>query len=122
MDIGGGSTEIASTKKSYSLSMGSVSLTEKFLREKALSQERSLDSLAQHIQSSLKKIQPFLNENYDALIFVAGTPVTLAFMEKKTSDSNKIHGLLLKEEQVSFWLEKLAALSVEERKKVALSA
>ena len=116
VDIGGGSTEMASTKKSYSLNIGSVSLTERFLSEKALSQRDRL-ILIQYIKTSLKKVEPFLKEDYDALIFVAGTPVTLAFMEKKTSDSNQIHGLLLKEEQLSFWMEKLAALSVEERKK-----
>ena len=37
IDIGGGSTEFVSSKKSYSLNIGSVSLTEKFLSHKALS-------------------------------------------------------------------------------------
>lgn len=117
VDIGGGSTEFAGTKKSYSLNIGSVSLTERFLNEKALSQIHRR-ALVQYIQTYLKEIEDFLKEKRDALVFVAGTPVTLACMEKQTSDSNQIHGLTLTEDQLLFWLEKLAALSVEERKQV----
>ena len=117
VDIGGGSTELVSTKRSYSLNMGSVSLTEKFLNPKALSQIDLLP-LTQHIKSQLEDFKSFFSKNYDALIFVAGTPTTLAFMEKQTSDTNEIHGSLLKEKQVHFWLEKLSKLSVEERKQV----
>ena len=117
VDIGGGSTELVSLKKSYSLNMGSVMLTEKFLSPKAVSLEQGL-SLTQYAQSQLKDLQSFLREDYDALIFVAGTPVTLSFLEKQTSDSNRAHGLLLREEQVLFWLDKLSSLDVEERKKI----
>lgn len=117
VDIGGGSTELVSLKKSYSLNIGSVVLTEKFLSPKVLSPTDRL-SLTQYIQSQLKKLKSFLMEDYDALIFVAGTPVTLAFIEKQSSDSNEVHGLMLKEHHVHFWLEKLSKLNVEERKKV----
>ena len=117
VDIGGGSTELVSSKKSYSLNMGSVSLTERFLSQKALSPTDRLP-LIHYIQSQLKNVESFLHEDYDALIFTAGTPTTLAFMEKQTSDFNKVHGLLLREDQVRFWLAKLSCLSVEERKKV----
>ena len=117
VDIGGGSTEFAGTKKSYSLNIGSVSLTERFLDEKALTKASRL-ALAQCIQSHLKSIESFLKEKRDLLVFVAGTPVTLAFLEKQTSDSNQIHGLILTEDQLLKWLEKLAALSVKERKQI----
>ena len=117
VDIGGGSTELVSLKKSYSLDMGSVSLTERFLSPQAPSPGERF-SLTQHIHSQLKALDSFLQEDYDALIFVAGTPVTLSFMEKQSSDSNEVHGLLLTESQVHFWLEKLSGLSVEERKKI----
>ena len=117
VDIGGGSTELVSSKRSYSLNMGSVSLTERFLSPKAPSPADRL-SLTQYIQSQLKNVESFLKADYDALIFTAGTPTTLAFMEKQTSDFNNVHGLLLREDQACFWLEKLSVLSVEERKKV----
>ena len=117
VDIGGGSAEFAGTTKSYSLNIGSVSLTEKFLDEKPVSRTNR-QALVQCVQSHLKGIESFLKEKRDTLVFVAGTPVTLAFMEKQTSDSNQIHGLTLTEDQLLFWLEKLAALSVEQRKKI----
>ena len=117
VDIGGGSTEIVSAKKSYSLNMGSVSLTEKFLGIKALS-PKDRRRLTQYIQSLLKSVGDFLREDHDPIIFSAGVPITLAFMEKNTSEINQIHGQTLKESQLVFWLDKLAALSVEERKKI----
>ena len=117
IDIGGGSTEFVSSKKSYSLNIGSVSLTERFLSHKALSHlEKKI--LNQYIQKKIKPITKFLKENYDHLIFTAGTPTTLAFIEKQTSDMNKVHGLVLNKVQVSSWLEKLSQLTVEERKKI----
>lgn len=117
VDIGGGSTELVSSKKIWSLNMGSVSLTERFLSHKALSLDEKIPMI-QHIQSQLKELQAFFDEDYDRLVFTAGTPTSLAFLEKQTDDFNQAHGLLLKEEQVIFWLEKLSRLNVEERKKL----
>ena len=117
VDIGGGSTELVNSKKSWSLDIGSVSLTERFLSPEALSPTDRLP-LTRCIQSHLKNLESFLNEDYDRLVFTAGTPTTLAFLEKQTSDFNQVHGLLLQTDQVHFWLEKLAGMSVEERKKV----
>ena len=75
-------------------------------------------ALKQYIQKKIKSIAGFLQENHDHLIFTAGTPTTLAFMEKQTSDMNKVHGLILSRGQIKFWLEKLSQLTVEERKQV----
>ena len=97
--------------------MGSVSLTEKFLSHKAITPLEK-KGLNQYIKEKIKAITSFLKEDYDHLIFTAGTPTTLAFLEKQSSDMNKAHGLILNKTQVSFWLEKLSSLSVEERKKV----
>ena len=117
IDIGGGSTEFVSSKKSYSLNMGSVSLTEKFLSHKALL-EREKMALNYYIQEKVNSIKSFLQDDYDHLIFTAGTPTSLAFMEKKTTDTNQVHGLILSKEQAKAWLEKLSQLTVEERKSV----
>ena len=118
VDIGGGSTELVSAKKSFSLNMGSVSLTERFLSGGPAS-SMEIRPLVQHIKSQLAPARDFLaTSDCDGLIFTAGTPTTLAFMEKQSSDSNDIHGLRLKKSHVHFWLEKLLPLSVEERKKI----
>lgn len=119
VDIGGGSTELASSSKSCSLDLGSVALTEKFLTPQALSRIE-MSSLKTAVESGLEGLGPFLRgaEGCGALVCAAGTPVTLAFMEKKTSDPNKIHGLALSAERVEFWLKKLAGMSLEERKSV----
>ena len=118
VDIGGASTELVSLKKSYSLNMGSVILTENFLNPKSAVSLDDKKSLNQYIQSQLNPMDNFLKEDYDDLIFVAGTPVTLSFIETQSSDSNKIHGLRLQKDQVQFWLDKLSSMNVEERKKV----
>ena len=117
VDIGGGSTEWVSSNKSYSFPLGSVTLTEKFLSAKALT-SMNKKSLFSHIDKELQNIKPFLQEDYEALVFVAGTPVTLAFLEKETFDPNEVHGFNLTKEQVDKWFEKLSSLSLEERKKI----
>ena len=117
IDIGGGSTEFVNSKTSYSLNIGSVSLTERFLSHKALSRLEA-KMLKQHIQEKIKPIAGFLQKDYDHLIFTAGTPTSLAFMEKQSSDMNEVHGLILNRDHVSSWLEKLSQLTTEERKKV----
>ena len=117
IDIGGGSTEFVNSKKSYSLEIGSVSLTERFLSSSALTplEEKSLNSF---ILKQLSVIEDFLKEDHDKIIFTAGTPTSLAFMEMQTEDTNQAHGLKLTKAQAQLWLEKLSKLSVEEKKKV----
>ena len=44
--------------------------------------------------------------------------MSLACMEQKTDDTNKIHGTAFSREKVDFWFDKLSSLSVEERKKI----
>ena len=118
VDIGGGSTELVSAKKSFSLNIGSVSLTERFLTAGPLS-DMELRPLAQYIRSRLQPVSAFLEKgDYDGLIFTAGVPTTLAFMEKQSASSNDIHGLSLKKSHIQLWLKKLAPLSLEERKKI----
>ncbi len=117
VDIGGGSTELVSKKRSWSLNIGSVSLTEKFLTHQALSRIDKIN-LNNYIEKELEFVQDFLQEKFDVIIFVAGTPISLGFMEHQTSNPNEIHGKIMKEEQLHFWLEKLSKLSLEERKQI----
>ena len=115
IDIGGGSTEFVSSEDAYSLNIGSVSLTEKFLTPNPVSRVEKI-SLFQFIEKQLEPLQSFLEKDYQTIIFVAGTPIALAFIEKETSDPNKVHGLYLTQDVVEFWLNKLSKLSVAERK------
>ena len=117
VDMGGASTEFVNSKKSYSLNIGSVSLTEQFLSPKAMTlyEKKNINNF---ILKELEPLKSFLKEEHDKIIFTAGTPTTLAFMEKQTEDMNQVHGLCLKKEQVEFWLDKLSSLSVEEKKAV----
>lgn len=118
IDIGGGSTEFVSSKKIYGIEIGSVSLTERFLSHQAPSPSQ-LKSLNEFILSCFSgSLLKFLKKDYDTLIFTAGTPTTLACLEKQTEDFNKVHGLILTKKQVEHWLNKLLKMSVEERKKV----
>ena len=118
VDIGGGSTELVSHKKTCSFNMGSVNLTERLQTARALSRMDKV-SLMSYIDNQINSEKNFLRKrNYKSLIFVAGTPITLAFMEKKTSDPNHVHGKKLTAERVHFWFEKLAGLPLEERKKI----
>ena len=117
VDIGGGSTELVSSRKSYSLNMGSVSLTEKFLSVNPLTRIEKL-GLLNYINRQLEPLKDFLKDTYDGVVFTAGTPVSLSFMENETEDANKIHGIAFQTDRVNFWFDRLSSLSLEERKQV----
>ena len=122
VDIGGGSTELVDSRKTYSLNMGSVSLTERFFRHGGPFSSEELKPLSQAISSQLQTLKNFLNgeadDPYEGFIFTAGTPITLAFMEKQTTDPNLIHGLVCRTQRVEDWLQRLSKMSLEERKKI----
>ena len=118
VDIGGASTEFVSSKKSYSLEIGSVFLTEKFLISPQAPSNSQILALKAFIAKKLDPIQEFLGQSYEELIFTAGTPTSLAGMEKKTKDINQIHGLSLTKPLVEKHLKHLSALSVKERKQI----
>ena len=82
IDIGGGSTELVNSEKSYSLNIGSVSLTEKFLTSQALSRIERIN-LSQFIKKQFEPLHSFFQTKNKTLVFVAGTPIALAFLEKK---------------------------------------
>ena len=117
IDIGGGSTEVVSSHQTWCLNMGSVSLTEKFLfLHPCLTGE--LEKMNHYIDKELEGMKDFKGEDFENLIFVAGTPTTLAFLEKKTSDMNAIHGTKLEICHVENWIKELSLKSIEERKKI----
>ena len=98
-DIGGGSTEFtlgnsSGIKKSISLNIGSVRITEKFFLKNEV-YDFSLNNrekAACWIFSELNKLENFLSYDFD-LIGIAGTATTQVSVKEKmtTYDSDKIH-------------------------------
>ena len=117
VDIGGGSTEIASLNESFSLNLGSVSLAERFLSGAALNSFDKAGALS-FIRRALAPVRDFLKGPFDGVAASAGTPVSLGFMEWETEDANHIHGKPFSAARLEEWFEKLASLSLEERKKL----
>lgn len=117
IDIGGGSTEIVHSTKGYSIDIGSVTLTEKCLTSEPMTtlQKATLNQL---IEKKLLILEEVFAEDFDKLIFTAGTPISLAFLEKQTQNPNDVHGMTLTESTVDFWLNELAKMSTQERKKI----
>jgi exopolyphosphatase/guanosine-5'-triphosphate,3'-diphosphate pyrophosphatase len=132
VDIGGGSTEIItgpiSKKKSpetvISLHLGSVRLTEQFVRTDPISREefqRLHVGVKNNLADELDGFYPetFNPANY-SLVASAGTATTLAAIDKKMKSykPDKIHGASLKKENLESLIQQLASLSVKERQKL----
>ncbi len=126
LDIGGGSTEYSCFKSGqpfwkYSLNMGVVHLTEEIVKSDPVSAhdllkmekeiDNSLNSLKQRILKSGYKFEP-LN-----LLGTAGTATTLAMvdLELKGYDRLKVHGYVLKKENVLKIYQKFIEKKVYER-------
>jgi exopolyphosphatase/guanosine-5'-triphosphate,3'-diphosphate pyrophosphatase len=110
VDIGGGSTEfmIENSFPWYiSLPIGAVRAA-----EADWSDAQILSLLAPLDQKSITPDFP--------LVVVGGTATTLAAMQLKLSvyDSRLIHGQSLTIDQIQYWRDHLAAMSLEERQKV----
>ena len=124
LDIGGGSTEISFQQdrgqngdkklEHYSFQIGSVRLTERFLKHlPPLPPE--LESASQLIIEELSQVKNPGFHSYQ-LVGVAGTVTTLASLDQGLNefDPEKVHGYLLTLDRVSFWLQKLATMTVSE--------
>lgn len=124
IDVGGGSTEIVGLSeglaKGHSLNVGSVRLTEKFISQHPVSSEEVL-TMKNFLMSELenkKSLLPQLEE-LQAAVAVAGTPTTLAMvMQKSEFIENKIHRFQISTKDLSAWAEKLAKMSIDERKQL----
>ena len=114
LDIGGASTEISTVDQFFSLPLGSVNLTEKFIHTDPPTQ-KEISLLTKKIREELSLI-PFSLSNESTLVATAGTPTTLAALEKKTKKVSDLHGEPLSIEQVHQWWECLFRLSFEKRK------
>ncbi len=111
VDVGGGSTELVlggpeGVSFHTSLDLGCVRLTERFGDD--------LEACAAHVRSELRGVEP------GSAIGVAGTVTALAALDLGLVeyDPERVHGHVLTRKAVEQQLERLAALPVEERRRV----
>jgi exopolyphosphatase/guanosine-5'-triphosphate,3'-diphosphate pyrophosphatase len=115
IDIGGGSTELISSRSRVSTDLGSVRLTERFL-ETDPPTPGELEAMAQAIRSALEEQELSATRG----IGVAGTVTSLAVLDLGLveHDSERVHGHRLGEAGVKAQLDRLAALPLAERREV----
>ena len=114
LDVGGGSTELSvDGRDAVSLDIGSVRLTERFLRADPPTADE-LEAAAGAVRDLLPAHAPH------AAIGVAGTVTTLAALDLGLAeyDSQRVHGHRLSLEAVERQLGRLAALPLRERRQV----
>jgi exopolyphosphatase / guanosine-5'-triphosphate,3'-diphosphate pyrophosphatase len=111
LDVGGGSTELIADGSRTSIDLGSVRLTERFLRSDPPTREE-LEEAAGAVREALPDIAP------TQAIGVAGTVTTLAALELGEYDPNRVHGYRISRGAVDAQLERLASLPLAERREL----
>ncbi|HJQ83442.1 MAG TPA: Ppx/GppA phosphatase family protein [Candidatus Binatia bacterium] len=108
VDIGGGSTELVLDGFQTSLPLGSVRYTERHGEDVAA------------LEAAAREVLPPLGPAPTAAIGVAGTITTLAALDLGLPeyDRKRVHGHVLTRDGARRQLERLAALPLEERRKV----
>jgi exopolyphosphatase/guanosine-5'-triphosphate,3'-diphosphate pyrophosphatase len=107
LDVGGGSTEFVSAVGADSFDLGSVRMTERFGED--------IDAIAAYARDRLPRdLTP------QRVIGVAATVTTLAALDLGLAeyDRERVHGHLLPAAAVDAQLKRLAALPLEERRRV----
>jgi exopolyphosphatase/guanosine-5'-triphosphate,3'-diphosphate pyrophosphatase len=105
LDVGGGSTELSiDGRDAVSLDVGSVRLTERFGDD--------VDAAAACVRGVLPHLEPL------AAIGVAGTVTTLAALDLGRYDPELVHGHRLSATTVESWVDRLAAMPLEERRRL----
>ena len=107
LDVGGGSTELIAGKARESVDIGSVRLTERFLRTDPPTPD-DLDACAKHVREHLPTL------DVDRVVGVAGTITSLAALDA----DGDVHGRTLTRERVRKLLDELAVMPLEERRRV----
>ncbi len=126
VDLGGGSTELVLGEGEriihrISLEIGSVRLTEAFLKPTASGayDPVGLARLRNHVDVEISKVQ--LDPSPRTVIGVAGTVTTLATMAlgMTTWDAEKVHGSRLTRLDLANFVDKLLPANAEQRKALA---
>jgi exopolyphosphatase/guanosine-5'-triphosphate,3'-diphosphate pyrophosphatase len=122
IDVGGGSTEVialdeAGRPQGVSVNVGSVRLTEMFVTKHPIA-KNELEAISAYADEQFRLAKAELPKaKLSEVIGVAGTPTTLAAVMQNTPYSDeKVNGFKITENDLNSWIEKLAALPLEERK------
>jgi len=111
LDLGGGSLEIASAKRTVSMPLGAVRLHEAF-------REKTREALLKHVKLAFKEAD-MKRPTYAGceLVAVGGTATTLVALELAMTDyrGDRVEGFALDVELVDKWLAKLDSLPVHLR-------
>ncbi|OGC78460.1 MAG: hypothetical protein A2Z27_03770 [candidate division Zixibacteria bacterium RBG_16_50_21] len=123
IDIGGGSTEVSLVingrlRKSTSLNLGSVRLTEQFFPRDVIIDNR-VERLNDFLGDKWSKLSNWNFKN-SILVGTAGTITTLASLDLKLKkyDSEKIHRHLLTRARIQQLYQKLSSMNLPLRKKL----
>lgn len=124
IDIGGGSVEIVTAfgnrvEEYYSLELGAVTLTERFLQSDPLAAD-DLQSLAKHVRRSLKGAFEGEDARAHCLVASGGTCTSVAsmVMAMRGESFDSVHGYELLRSDVVHLLAMLARTTVKERRTV----
>ncbi|TML95342.1 MAG: Ppx/GppA family phosphatase [Actinobacteria bacterium] len=125
LDVGGGSTELVAggpdgVRWHDSLDIGSVRLTERFLKSDPPTGEE-LDACATAVRSLLaERVPDEIRGGTRFAVGVAGTITSLAALALGTEeyDRDRVHGFELGAEALKSQLERLASVPVDERKQM----
>lgn len=127
IDVGGGSTEVAwraadaDPVRGLSLPLGSVRLTEAHLPRHPIP-PADLARLRAHVAAAAEPLARALPDGLPraAVTAVAGTATTLAALELALEryEPARVEGLALDRAALARWIERLAALGVEARKRL----
>jgi exopolyphosphatase / guanosine-5'-triphosphate,3'-diphosphate pyrophosphatase len=124
IDIGGGSTEIITgvgyeVKKFASLNIGTVRLTEKFLKHSPPLDEE-INEVRNFLNEQFEKIDKEFDFSGSRLVGVAATVTTIASYDLKLEkyDGEKVNGHKMTFETISKIYETFKGLSVEEIRKI----
>jgi exopolyphosphatase/guanosine-5'-triphosphate,3'-diphosphate pyrophosphatase len=125
VDVGGGSTEIISSAGSagrrwVSLDLGSVRLTERYLRSDPV-KEDEVRELVAAVDRGLERLgEQWLREPVDVVVGVAGTFTTLVAIERRLErySHSEVHGSRLSRAEVRRQIRLFQEKTLAERKKI----
>lgn len=124
IDVGGGSTEFIAGSPTgidqrESVDIGSVRLTELFVHHHPVPADE-MSAMTTYIYDKLEGIRIRFGPLKTKVVAVAGTPTTLAAVDQGLQfESNRVHGHILTKQKLQMWLEKMAKMTVEERRSLA---
>lgn len=121
IDVGGGSTEIIGESpdgkiEGVSVNLGSVRLTEIFVKEHPIA-PAAMAEMQKYIDAQIEEAIAQFPKSVREVLAVAGTPTTLAaVIQEKPYSHDVVHGFRISLAQLEYWRNRLAKLTVDERR------